>query len=302
MVQDGGRHNYQSYGIPTSGFMDKYSASIANLLVGNDPLQSIIEMNFVGAEIKAQGDIYIAITGADMQATIDGKSVAMYETAYVKDGSILKFKNAHQGARTYLAIAGKLDAARWLTSSSTYSSIKISSLQDNLLLKGMKISVENKSMIAKKYCPDKFRLKESQKIPIRVLAGPEYKWFDKSVIDYLQQSKFTVDTKSNRMAITLAEKLPNYKPKQELISSGTIPGTIQISNDGTPIILMREGGTTGGYPRIAKVLDTDINRLAQLSLGQSFNFEFISYKEAEDISRQEEENWQKLLKQLSKKQ
>jgi len=300
MFQDEGRHSFQAYGIPTSGCMDQYSARLANMLVDNDPGHSILEMNFIGAEIEIAGDIYIAITGADMQATINGVMAPMYETIYVKDKSTLQFKNAVNGTRTYLAVAGNIETGEWLGSSSSYVSINISALQKNRLIPGMKVKIENTKMVKRKICPEEYKKSNggNDKL-IRLVRGPEYHWFHQDQIDFISSQSFTIDQKSNRMATNVKETLPDYLRRQELISSGILGGTIQISNDGSPIILMREAGTTGGYPRVAKVIDCDMNRLAQLAPGQQFNFEFISYQEARAVLHQKEKDWQRLKNILS---
>ena len=301
-LQDSGRDGYQSFGIPRSGFMDSPSARIANILVANDPSAPLIEMNIVGGDFEVNGDTYLAITGADMNATLDGKKVNLYETIYASHGSQLSFQSTTNGSRTYLAIGGKIDHSSWLKSVSAYSNIKIPILGPNILNKGSQINISNKKLITKKVCPETFRYKPSDTQSIRVLQGPEYTWFDDNQLDFFVNENFTIDQKSNRMAINLKERITDYRVKQELISSGTIPGTIQISNDGSPIILLQEGGTTGGYPRIGKIIDQDINRLAQLQIGAQFKFEFISYREAAALVKQENEDWQKLTQYLAYKQ
>lgn len=293
-LQDSGRDGYQSFGIPRSGFMDSSSARIANILVGNNPLAPLIEMNIVGGDFEIKGDTYIAITGADMNATLNGEKVKLYETVYASHGSQLKFQSTTNGSRTYLAIGGKIEHASWLESVSAYSNIAIPILRTNILKKGSKINISNKKLITKKVCPKAFRYQPSDTQTIRVLQGPEYAWFDDNQLDFFVNESFTINKKSNRMAINLNERIADYKIKQELISSGTIPGTIQISNDGSPIILMQEGGTTGGYPRIGKIIDQDINRIAQLQIGTQFKFEFISYREAAELVKKENEDWQRL--------
>lgn len=293
-LQDSGRDGYQSFGIPRSGFMDSSSARIANILVGNNPLAPLIEMNIVGGDFEIKGDTYIAITGADMNATLNGEKVKLYETVYASHGSQLKFQSTTNGSRTYLAIGGKIEHASWLESVSAYSNIAIPILRTNILKKGSKINISNKKLITKKVCPKAFRYQPSDTQTIRVLQGPEYAWFDDNQLDFFVNESFTISKKSNRMAINLKERIADYKIKQELISSGTIPGTIQISNDGSPIILMQEGGTTGGYPRIGKIIDQDINRIAQLQIGTQFKFEFISYREAAELVKKENEDWQRL--------
>ena len=301
IFQDEGRDGYQSYGIPSSGCMDKYAARLANLLVGKNPSEALLEINYIGPEFKIMGDLYIAITGADMGPTVDGEKIKMYQTQYIKEGLILKFKNAQSGNRAYLAIAGKINTGNWLGSQSAYVDIDIASLKANKLTKGARIQVENTKMINKKICPEEFISQHSANQTIRILPGPEYKWFSRDQTEFLTSRALTIHQTSNRMATIVKEQLPDYSARQELISSGVVAGTIQISNNGSPIILMRESGTTGGYPRIAKVIDTDINYLAQIPFGHQFNFEFISYEEAQQIQIEEKENWERLTKVLSSK-
>lgn len=298
MIQDEGRYGYQHYGIPSSGYMDNLAGRIANLLVDKDPSSPLIEMNLVGPELKVTGDIYIAITGADMQASIDEVKIPMYETVHIKDQSSIKFRNSKDGARTYLAIAGELEVIRWLNSSSAYSNIKIPSLKESVLSKGMKVSINNSTSVAKKLCPQSFRLNNQINSKIRIVKGPEFDWFSSDQIDFFSSTEFTVEQKSNRMAINLEEALPISQTKEELISSGTIAGTIQISNNGKPIILMRECGTTGGYPRVAKIIQSDLNIIAQLRAGQKIKFEFISYDHASKILIEEQEKINTLIRSI----
>jgi antagonist of KipI len=48
-IQDLGRYGHQHLGINPGGAMDKLSAQLANILVGNDPKEPVIEMHFPAA-------------------------------------------------------------------------------------------------------------------------------------------------------------------------------------------------------------------------------------------------------------
>lgn len=65
-----------------------------------------------------------------------------------------------------------------------------------------------------------------------------------------------------------------------MISSVVLPGTIQWPIGGQPILLLPNCQTTGGYPRVARVIDADIWKLAYLGPGDSIRFKWVSREEA----------------------
>ena len=113
--------------------------------------------------------------------------------------------------------------------------------------------------------------RDSEKVvKIQMMKGPEW-----DVLKELPSSKpFKIDPSSDRMGIRLAgEKLEaNFR---EIASSAVVPGTIQLPHDRQPIILMNDCQTTGGYPRIGKVLDEDLGKLAQIKPGRRLSLVLI---------------------------
>ena len=93
--------------------------------------------------------------------------------------------------------------------------------------------------------------------------GPEYDWIDQECIEALLNNEFQLNSAIDRMGCRLNEGLP-YSSQQELISSGIIPGTIQLTNSGQLIILLKDAQTTGGYPRIGILTDESLNKAGQL--------------------------------------
>ena len=125
--------------------------------------------------------------------------------------------------------------------------------------------------------------------------GREFDWFeDLSVVDFL--TKPYQFTNANRMGYRLeGSKIFRKKSQQnELLSTAVVPGTIQVTGDGSLILLMADCQTTGGYPRLAKVAEVDLPICAQLKPGHVIHFELISLKEAEKLYLDLQSDFQKL--------
>ena len=71
-IQDTGRWGHQASGVPVSGPMDRLSHRLANALVGNEPTAALLEATLAGPEIESRTVTLIAVTGADLGATLDG--------------------------------------------------------------------------------------------------------------------------------------------------------------------------------------------------------------------------------------
>jgi antagonist of KipI len=137
---------------------------------------------------------------------------------------------------------------------------------------------------------------------IRIFQGPEWDRFTDDSKHHLIERTFKISPDSNRMGYRLNGQSLKLRDGTELISTPVNRGTIQVTNDGTPIILMADAQTIGGYPRIAQVAAVDIPRLAQKRPGESIKFEFISYDEGCRLFLERGQEWRKtetsiLLKQ-----
>lgn len=119
-VQDEGRFGYQQYGVTPSGAMDARAFRIANILVGNPQGEGALEITFQGPELEFDEDIVIAVTGGDMQPSVNGKRIPMYAAAQIHAGDILKFGFSKDGGcRGYLAFSGGLNIPSMMGSKST---------------------------------------------------------------------------------------------------------------------------------------------------------------------------------------
>jgi antagonist of KipI len=245
--------------------MDKSSFELANELVGNPKGAPVLEMTLTGGKYRFELDSVIAITGAQMNPAVNQESVPLNTGLKVKAGDILEFGYALKGCRCYLAIRGKWQIKEVMGSYSTYSAGKFAGINGRSLQKGDQISwVEitsdfNLFSVSKEKIPY-----YSNKITVNFVPSPEWNWLSKEEQNKLLNTEFKVSSKSNRMGIRLESNSKIEIEKRDMRSSGVIPGIIQLPPDGLPIILMKDGQTVGGYPRIGKVLDVHLDRLSQV--------------------------------------
>ncbi|GAA3413228.1 biotin-dependent carboxyltransferase family protein [Paenibacillus hodogayensis] len=299
-VQDLGRFGAQKYGVIVSGAVDRQALRIANLLVGNEEGEAGLEMTIIGPELVFERTVLISICGADLSPTLDGKPVPLWKTILAPQGSCLKFGKIRQGCRAYLAVGGGLDVPAELNSRSTYLRAQIGGFLGRALVEGDRIPIGAPSSSAKRlllllnkqtdedgfavspwsvtydliprYCPDP---------TVQVIAGQEYDLFDEESIYRFFHDPFTVLPQSDRMGYRFKGSSLALKEKQEMISSAVTFGTVQVPADGNPIVLMADHQTTGGYPKLAQVISTDLPLLAQVNLGGKVRFQLVSLRAAQ---------------------
>ena len=298
-VQDLGRTSFLDLAVPVSGVMDKVSASIANLLVGNDTGAALIEIVDGNFECTTQSDVLMSVVSGNAHVEINNKSTPINRPLFLPKGSTLQLKNNLEGRYSYLAIAGGWDVPEVLGSKSTFVTAAFGGHQGRILKKEdelfatQTISKQNKILLqlfksemvnwSTWSIPSKEFLSPANS-KVRVIAGREFDWFeDSSVADFLTKPYHF--NNGNRMGYRLdGEKIERKKSHQgELLSTAVVPGTIQVTGDGSLILLMADCQTTGGYPRLAKVAEVDLPICAQLKPGQAIHFELINLKEAEKL-------------------
>ena len=86
--------------------MDRYAATMANILAGNGPETAVLEMTLLGGTFRFPNEAYLAVCGADMQGTLNGKKIRNWSAFYVPENSELAFEYAVNGCRAYLAFHG----------------------------------------------------------------------------------------------------------------------------------------------------------------------------------------------------
>lgn len=266
-IQDLGRIGFQKFGVPYSGVMDVYSATLANLILGNKANDAVIEMTMTGTKLQFSCSTYICVSGADMSPQLNGVPIHINKSMKVTAEDVLSFGKLNKGFRCYLAVSGGFKTEEIMRSRSMYKGItdliKLSKNDE------LKINI-NDSYLNDNNSLVKVKNKHFTTKDIEVFKGPEFHLLSNNQQALLLQNKFTISKENNRMAYQLSESLEhNLEP---IITSVVLPGTVQLTPSGKLIILMRDCQTTGGYPRVLQLKESAINVLAQKFTGAIVNF------------------------------
>lgn len=283
-VQGTGRYGYRQLGVSLCGALDTPALQTANLLVGNEPDSAALEITLGNCVVEFTQDGWFALTGAGCHADLDGRAVWTGWRLPVKAGQQLKLKNPERGMRSYLAVAGGFDVPEVLGSYSTDIKAQIGGIEGRLLKDGDEIA----------QLPATRHFREARGVKqllwgnrIRALEGPEYHEFTQTSQDAFWRLPWQLSPQSNRMGYRLQGQRLERTTDRELLSHGLLPGVVQVPHNGQPIVLMNDAQTTGGYPRIACVIEADMFNLAQLRLGEPIHFVHTTLEEALKARREQ---------------
>lgn len=300
-IQDLGRFGYQETGMAVSGVMDTRAASLANILVGNDENEAVIEVTMMGPTIEFTADNMVAVTGGDLGAAIDGVPVTQYEAVLVKAGQTLKFGGMKSGARAFIAFAGGLDVPVVMGSKSTNLKSKIGGLEGRKLTAGDEIGFASPktwlpNMKKRKLPVPDFSAKEHT---LRVILGPQNDYFMQRGIDTFLNSTYTISNEYDRMGCRMEGNVIRHKNGGDIITDGISFGAVQVPSHGNPIVMMADHQTTGGYTKIANVISVDLPILAQCMPGHKIRFKWVTVDEAQDLYCAEKKEFAALKAELS---
>ncbi len=298
-IQDTGRYGVMAGGFSPGGAMDTCSLKIANLLVGNPLTDGCIEMTMSGIKARFDCDAVIAITGADMKPKLikseaqdtSGEMIPMYCAVEVKKGDILAMGIAGKGVRSYLAIAGGLDLPQVMGSMSTNLKCSLGGFQGRALRTGDELYLRRESKIAL-LGPRSIKAENAypDHLTVRIVKGPQEDYFTEKGMDTFLQEEYIVSEQSDRMGVRLLGSEIESKDGVDIISDGIVTGSVQIPASGTPIIMMADRQTTGGYAKIATIISVDVNKIAQARPGNTVHFQAVTLKEAVNLKKREEKN------------
>jgi len=296
-VQDyPGRIGTLNQGFPSSGPMDSWSFRLANVLVENDPGTAALECQFMGPTLKFNSDRIIAITGADMSPKIDGKAVPLWESLEVKKDQILEMAFATIGARSYIAFAGGINTTPWLGSRSTFHKAGVGGVDGKAIQEGQTIPLnKSKSVAGRKINKNSIpEMSTNKKWSIEVVKGPNDDWIDEKGHKMFLNSDWKLQSKSDRTGYRLdgpnwsfAEKATNKGLEHgtfpsNIIDQGYPAGAINLAGQ-TPIILVNDGPSMGGFIVPYTVPSAAFWKLGQAKPGDSFNFIEISVEKAQEL-------------------
>ena len=281
-VQDGGRPGSQRYGLTPSGAMDRLALAAANTLVGNEPFAAAIEVGPFGAAFTTRGGaVRIALAGATRNADIAGRAVAVDTSTTLADGETLTLGFARRGSFSYLAIEGGIRGQPMFGSLAVNARAGLGSPYPRPLQSGDELETAPASGAAER----RIELIAMADAPIRVLFGPQDDEFADETKKLFVDSDWKISTTSDRMGYRLEGPVLKHLHDHNIVTDGTVNGSIQVPGNGQPIVLMPDRGTSGGYPKIATVISPDLGRFAQIPAGRPFRFKAISMKEAQAEAR-----------------
>ena len=290
-VQDGGRHGAQRYGLTPSGAMDPLALAAANTLAGNPAFAAAIEIGPYSAAFTArEGAVRVALSGAPRSADIAGRAVALDTSMTLLDGETLTLGFARGGAFSYLALEGGITGEPMFGSLAVNARAGLGSPYPRPLQAGDELQTEAASGATER----RIELPPVVDGPIRVVWGPQDDEFGDEAKTLFLDSEWKISATSDRMGYRLEGPVIKHIHSHNIVSDGTVNGSIQVPGNGAPIVLMPDRGTSGGYPKIATLITADLGRFAQTPAGKAFRFKAVSMAVAQGEARK----FAKLLRTL----
>lgn len=285
-VQDLGRPGWGAFGIPAAGALDAEALRLANLLAGNDEAAAGLEITLVGPVLEARGDVTLVVAGGAF-GPAPGRATTL------RDGDKVALRAAATGrgsARAVVAVTGGIAVPEILGSRATCVVARFGGLHGWPLRKGdiLPVGTPKDSARLDLTLP---ALSAPDGRAVRVLPGPQADFFDDEALGTFCSSAYRLRPESNRIGFRLEGPAVrgDLRAIEELPSEGTALGSVQITADGQPIVLLAERPTTGGYPKIATILEVDLGLLVRTPPGASVRFEVTTPGEARRLLAEREE-------------
>jgi KipI family sensor histidine kinase inhibitor len=301
-VQDRGRFGYQKFGVPANGAVDGVALRVANVLVGNPQGAAALEVTVLGPQLRFLADAVVAVTGAEVQADLDGRPVPWYQSFLVRAGQTLDVQACARGLRSYLAVAGGMDVPVLLGSRSTCLAATFGGFQGRALAAGDLLRTGPTpgplTALANREVPEEWRRRPSSPVTLRVVLGPQDDAFTEQGVRTFLESPYQVTQHTDRMGCRLDGPEIAHRKSADIISDWVPTGGVQVPGDRRPIILLADRQTTGGYPKIATVIGSDLPLVAQCRPGDSLRFRAVTLAEALAITREIEADLEALPRRL----
>ena len=282
-VQDLGRPRHRHEGIASGGALDLHAARVANLLVGNPETSALFEITLGPMRLRFEDERVIASCGAD-------NGLSLGKPLRVQPGEELELRAPQIGCRSWLAISGGIDVPLVLGSRATDLRGRFGGCAGRALRDGDEIPLGTAPIqlafagrSANWSAPNEWAQTASPHPILRIVRGSEWKTFTGEARSAFLTSAYAVSEQVDRMGARLGGMELARKKETELVSEAVVPGTIQVSNNRQPILLLGDCQTIGGYPKIACVITVDLPRAAQLRPHDRVRFETVSLEEAHSL-------------------
>ncbi len=281
-LQDLGRPGYARHGVTEAGAMDGLALRLANRVVGHAEGEACIEFAMMGGTYEAlDGGCRVAVAG-DFAVTLDGVALDPYRAVELAPGQRLVVGRALSGVYGYLAVAGGFAVAPVLGSRSVHAR---SGLGGAALTPGAVLPLRHPVPPPSAPLGLDRAFWPASDGPVRVVWGPQDEFFtERGKADFLR-GPYRAALRSDRMGYRLEGPPVEHAGDFDIVSDGIVLGSVQVPGNRQPIVLLADRQSTGGYPKIATIIATDIRRLVQRGLQVPFRFEAVSLEEADEILR-----------------
>ncbi len=311
-IQDLGRFGYRRFGVPQSGVLHPDLARVANTLAENSEDIAVIEFFLTGPSFRLEkGIVRLAFAGDFTVELTRGRAkrtLRSWRTLTLEAGDTLQLGPVMSGKVGYVAVAGGFDLPSVMGSCATYMRGGFGGVSGSRLLPNtiLPIAQEDLGDRPDRLLPRSPRSENLGLIPtseddlptiIRVILGPQEEYFTDVALNDFLTGTYTVSRESDRMGSRLEGPILAHHPekKPEIISDGIVPGAIQVPGNGAPIVLLMDGPTVGGYPKIATVITADLGKFAAMTPGNRLGFAAVTPYAAETILRAQRAELEDLL-------
>lgn len=307
-VQDLGWPTGRAFGLPRSGAVDAPAARLANALVGNPDGAAVLELALGAVTVRFPEPRRYALVGIEPDEAASGT------TRLARPGESLTLGPPTAVRFGYLAVAGGIDVPSVLGSRSTYLPTGLGGLAGRALAAGDVLPLGTPGHGPPEgYRPALPNLRAAWSVdagesggltgtespgaaePIRLVAGPQARRFSDEALARLESASYRVSSVSDRMGTRLIGPAIVPITPADLPSEGACLGAVQVPDDGQPIVLLVDGPTVGGYPKVAVIATVDFARFAQLLPGRQARFRFVSVAEAQQRWIEWSEQWDRAL-------
>jgi biotin-dependent carboxylase-like uncharacterized protein len=286
-VQDDGRWGLQHLGVSVSGWMDGWSARLANRLAGNPDDAAVLEVTWIGPVLRMRAPATVAVAGAAFDVVVGDEALRVPFVRAVRAGTTIAFGNRHGGSRAYVAFGGGMAVPPVLGSRATDVRAGLGGVEGRRLRAGDVLPLGEPRGEAPKRHGEWPDLSWLWRRRLRVLPGPDA-WNPAEAIAPLEATAWSVASASDRTGYRLEGGAPLPRTGGERPSQPAVMGAIQAPPGGLPLLLMADRQTTGGYAIVAVVAAADLPVAGQLGPGDTCRFAACSWDEAEAAARARE--------------
>ncbi|SDU91344.1 sensor histidine kinase inhibitor, KipI family [Microlunatus sagamiharensis] len=279
VVVDLGRPDRATQGVARSGAVDRGALLRADRLVGNPAGAAGLEVAGGGLQVRARGDLVVAVTGAPApltRLTAAGEDEPAHDLPFaLDDGDELQLGTPARGMLTYLAVRGGVAGDGVLGS---LSGDVLSGVGPPPLRAGTVVALADAyaASVAGAPEPGPPLPAPGEVVVVDVLLGPRDDWFTAEAVAAFLADDWTVTPRSNRVGLRLDGGRPLERARtDELPSEGTVPGSVQVPPNGRPVVFTADHPVTGGYPVVACVARHHLDRVGQVPVGGRIRFRAV---------------------------